>query len=295
MKPESLQLVEWHASTPLAGGFTKIDDLTGRVLLYPLAKGEPIIDGQLAAAGAGAGLTAKIPSGMRAISVRSDEVVGVAGFLLPGTHVDVLLTYRSNASPDPRTATVLQDVVVLAAGQQIHPDPNDKPVSVSVVTLLLKPEDAERLVLATTLGTIHFVLTERRRPGAGGRPVDRDQARSPAPQLYCPSPSRKRCRQDSGSTRWKPFWAIRKLSTAFGEAYGEIDEERVERYLSRARSRGAGRRHPGANGGSQARQPRCSGRLDRIWPRYPRQAPRSPAGRNMRARRYTSCWGGRFC
>ena len=132
--------------------------LNGRVLQYPLAKGEPIIERQLAAAGAGAGLTANIPSGMRAISVRSDEVVGVAGFLLPGTHVDVLMTYRSNNSPDPRTATVLQDVVVLAAGQQIHPDPNDKPVSVNVVTLLLKPEDAERLVLATTLGSIHFVL-----------------------------------------------------------------------------------------------------------------------------------------
>jgi pilus assembly protein CpaB len=158
LKPESLQLVEWHTSAPLTGGFTKINDLTARVLLYPLAKGEPIIEQQLAAVGAGAGLTAQIPSGMRAISVRSDEVVGVAGFLLPGTHVDVLMTYRSNASPDPRTATVLQDVVVLAAGQQIHPDPNDKPVSVSVVTLLLKPEDAERIVLATTLGTIHFVL-----------------------------------------------------------------------------------------------------------------------------------------
>jgi len=164
-------LVEWHASTPLTEGFTKLDGLTGRVLLYPVAKGEPIIERQLAAVGASAGLTAKIPSGMRAISVRSDEVVGVAGFLLPGTHVDVLMTYRSNTSPDLRTATVLQDVVVLAAGQQIHPDPNDKPVSVSVVTLLLKPEDAERIVLATTLGTIHFVL----RNGA-----DREQAASPS-------------------------------------------------------------------------------------------------------------------
>jgi pilus assembly protein CpaB len=171
LKPESLQLIEWHASTPLAEGFTKIADLNNRVLLYPLAKGEPIIERQLAAAGTGAGLTAKIPSGMRAISVRSDEVVGVAGFLLPGTHVDVLMTYRSNASPDPRTATVLQDVVVLAAGQQIHPDPNDKPVTVSVVTLLLKPEDAEKIVLATTLGTIHFVL----RNGA-----DEEQVANPA-------------------------------------------------------------------------------------------------------------------
>jgi pilus assembly protein CpaB len=158
LKPESLELVEWHASTPLVGGFTKVGDLNGRVLRYPLAKDEPIIERQLAAAGAGAGLTANIPSGMRAISVRSDEVVGVAGFLLPGTHVDVLMTYRSNDSPNPRTATVLQNVIVLAAGQQIHPDPNDKPVSVNVVTLLLKPEDGERLVLATTLGSIHFVL-----------------------------------------------------------------------------------------------------------------------------------------
>jgi pilus assembly protein CpaB len=158
LKPENLQLIEWHASTPLAEGFTRVGDLSGRVLLYPVAKGEPIIARQLAAAGAGTGLTANIPSGMRAISVRSDEVVGVAGFLLPGTHVDVLMTYRSNDSPDPRTVTVLQNVVVLAAGQQIHPDPNDKPVSVNVVTLLLKPEDAERLVLATTLGSIHFVL-----------------------------------------------------------------------------------------------------------------------------------------
>ena len=101
LKPASLQLVEWPASSPLTGGFTKIDDVAGRVVLYPLPKGEPILERQLAAAGSGAGLTANIPSGMRAISVRSDEVVGVAGFLLPGTHVDVLMTYHS-ALPQSR-------------------------------------------------------------------------------------------------------------------------------------------------------------------------------------------------
>jgi pilus assembly protein CpaB len=147
LKPENLQLVDWNTSTPLTEGFSKISDVAGRVVLYPLAKGEPIIERQLASVGAGAGITASIPAGMRAISVRSDEVVGVAGFLLPGTHVDV-----------PRTATVLQDVVVLAAGQQIHPDPSGKPASVNVVTLLLRPEDAEKLVLATSLGGMHFVL-----------------------------------------------------------------------------------------------------------------------------------------
>src|SRR5450631_56708 len=158
LKPGSLELVEWAAPAPLAGGFTKIEDAAGRVVLYPLPKGEPILERQLAAAGAGAGITAKIPSGMRAISVRSDEVVGVAGFLLPGTHVDVLMTYHSVSSPEPQTLTALQDVVVLAAGQQIQPQADGKPISVNVVTLLLKPEDAEKLVLATSLGGIYFVL-----------------------------------------------------------------------------------------------------------------------------------------
>jgi pilus assembly protein CpaB len=157
LKAGSLQLVE--APTSLAGSFSKIDEVAGRVVLYPLAKDQPVLNAYLAPAGAGVGLTAKIPSGMRAISVRSDEVVGVAGFLLPGTHVDVLLTYHTDKSPDPRTATVLQDVVVLAAGQQIRPDPEGKPITDNnVVTLLLKPEDSEKLVLATSLGAIHFVL-----------------------------------------------------------------------------------------------------------------------------------------
>jgi pilus assembly protein CpaB len=158
LKPGSLQLMEWSAPEPITGGFSKIPDVAGRIVLYPLPKGEPILDRQLAAAGSGAGLTAKIPSGMRAISVRSDEVVGVAGFLLPGSHVDVLMTYHSTAAPEPQTLTALQDVVVLAAGQQIQPQADGKPISVNVVTLLLKPDDAEKLVLATSLGGIYFVL-----------------------------------------------------------------------------------------------------------------------------------------
>jgi pilus assembly protein CpaB len=169
LKAGSLQLVEWSAPAPLSGGFTKIDDLAGRIVLYPLPKGEPILERQLAAPGAGAGLTAKIPSGMRAISVRSDEVVGVAGFLLPGTHVDLLMTYHSAAAPEPQTLTVLQDVVILAAGQQIQPEADGKPISVNVVTLLLKPEDAEKLVLATSLGGIYFVL----RNGTDSEQADR--------------------------------------------------------------------------------------------------------------------------
>jgi pilus assembly protein CpaB len=170
LKPGSLELIEWPVTSPLAGGFTKIDEVGGRIVLYPLSKGEPILERQLAAAGSSAGLTADIPSGMRAISVRSDEIVGVAGFLLPGTHVDVLMTYHSASAPEPQTLTVLQDVVVLAAGQQTRPEPDGKPISVNVVTLLLKPEDAEKVVLATSLGVIYFVL----RNGA-----DKEQALTP--------------------------------------------------------------------------------------------------------------------
>jgi pilus assembly protein CpaB len=157
LKPESLRLVE--SPVALSGSFPKVEQVAGRVVLFPLSKDQPVLNSYLAPVGVGVGLTAKIPSGMRAISVSSDEVVGVAGFLLPGTHVDVLLTYHSDKSPDARTATVLQDVVVLAAGQQIRPDPEGKPTNDNnVVTLLLEPEDSEKLVLATSLGAIHFVL-----------------------------------------------------------------------------------------------------------------------------------------
>jgi pilus assembly protein CpaB len=158
LKLGSLQMVDWPASMPLPGGFNKVEAIEGRIVLYPLAPGEPILDRDLAAAGSGAGLSAKIPEGMRAISLKSDEVVGVAGFLLPGTHVDVLETNRSNSGAPAGTFTVLQDVEILAAGQKIEPDPEGKATSVNVVTLLLKPEDAEKVVLASSEGVIHFVL-----------------------------------------------------------------------------------------------------------------------------------------
>jgi len=158
LKREDLSMVAWPKDHPLAGSFVKLDDVVGRAVLYPLAAGEPILDRQLAAAGAGIGLTTRIPTGMRAIALRSDEVVGVAGFLMPGTHVDVLVTYTDAQHTEPVTATVLQDAEVLAAGHQIQPDPTGKPSSVDVVTLLLSPENAEKAVLASEKGTIHFVL-----------------------------------------------------------------------------------------------------------------------------------------
>lgn len=158
IKPENLKLVEWPASMPLVGAFTAPQPLVGRTVLYPLAAGEPILERQLSSPGSGTGLTIKIPDGMRAISLRSDEIVGVAGFLLPGTRVDVLVTMHPANTPDPITATVLQNVEVLATGQKTEPDPEGKPTTATVVTLLVKPEDAQRVDLASTQGIVHFVL-----------------------------------------------------------------------------------------------------------------------------------------
>ena len=158
LQAPKLKLVDWPSAAPLPGAFAKPQDLVGRTVLYPVSADQPIQERQLSAPGAGVGLSVKIPDGMRAISLRTDQVVGVAGFLLPGTHVDVLVTYKVPGSTDPITSMVLQDVEVLTAGQKMQPDPEGKATSVDVVTLLVKPGDAERAVLASAQGSVHFVL-----------------------------------------------------------------------------------------------------------------------------------------
>jgi pilus assembly protein CpaB len=158
LKPEDVQLVAWPGGAPIDGAYVRAADVVGREALFPLAKGQPLIDPDLSAPGSGTGLASKVPDGMRAVALRSNEVVGVAGFLIPGSHLDVLVTYRSEKSPDPLTATVLQNAMAIAVGHQIQPDPQGKPSDVTIVTLLLTPEEAERAVLASTQGAIHFIL-----------------------------------------------------------------------------------------------------------------------------------------
>lgn len=167
LAPADLRLADWPASLPLASSFASIAKVTGRPLLYPLPAGEPVLQPNLALPGAGIGLSGRIPPGMRATSVRSNRVVGVAGFLYPGSHVDVLVTFSNTPGQSgPVTQTVLQDAEVLTAGEQVEPDPEGKPHTVDVVTLLLKPEEAQRLLMASTVGTIQFVMrngTDNRR------------------------------------------------------------------------------------------------------------------------------------
>lgn len=153
-----MQTISLPMNETMQGAYVKPEDVIGRAAIYPIAAGEPILDADLAARGAGLGITTRIPKGMRALALKSDDIVGVGGFVFPGSRVDVLVTYRTDRSPEPMTATVLQDAEVLAAGHQTQPNPNGKPETVNVVTLLLTPEAAERVVLASTQGTIHFVL-----------------------------------------------------------------------------------------------------------------------------------------
>jgi pilus assembly protein CpaB len=155
---DSVALIDWPANMSVSGAISKLDDVIGRSVIYPINEHQPILENDLAQAGSGIGLTVKIPEGMRAVSVRSNDVVGVAGFLYPGSHVDVLVTSKVDNSPTPLTQTILPNVEVLTAGQKTEPDPTGKPETVNVVTLLLKPEDGEKLVLASSQGSIQFVL-----------------------------------------------------------------------------------------------------------------------------------------
>jgi pilus assembly protein CpaB len=123
-------------------------------------KNEPILPAKLASKEAGAGLPPIIPPGKRALSVRVNEVIGVAGYVLPGTRVDVVATANpSTRAEDITTKVVLQNVEVLAAGTRLEQDtPDGKPMQVTVVTLLVTPEESERLTLASTEGKIQLAL-----------------------------------------------------------------------------------------------------------------------------------------
>jgi pilus assembly protein CpaB len=158
----NLRLISWPAGEPVVGMFTSIEECAGRALVADVAANELILDRKLAAKESGVGLPAVIPEGMRALSVAVNDVVGVAGFVTPGTMVDVLVTGKINGGSrggeDTITRTILENVRVLAAGQKIEQDREGKPQTVPVITLLVSPEDAGRLAMASTEGKIQLAL-----------------------------------------------------------------------------------------------------------------------------------------
>jgi pilus assembly protein CpaB len=133
-------------------------DVLGHGVIVPISKGEFILPNRLAGENAGAGLPSLIPPGMRAVSVRVNEVVSVAGFVTPGTRVDVLLTGTPGAGGEQQTTTVLQNVAVLASGHTLERTATGEAQTTAVITLLVSPDDAQRLTLASSEGHIQLAL-----------------------------------------------------------------------------------------------------------------------------------------
>lgn len=157
---DDVKLVAWPASNPVEKGFTKIESVLNRGLIDSVAANEPLTDAKLAPLEAGAGLPPSITEGMRAVSVKVNEVIGVAGFVVPGTHVDVMVTIKPLDAKDTMTRVVVSDVQVLTAGTRIDQEKarDGKPIQTSVVTLLVTPSDAERIALAASEGSIMLTL-----------------------------------------------------------------------------------------------------------------------------------------
>jgi pilus assembly protein CpaB len=138
--------------------FTKRHEVLDRGVIIPISKGEFILPGKLAAENGGSGLPSLIPPGMRAVSVRVNDIVSVAGFVGPGTRVDVLLTGTPAGSSESQTTTVLQNVAVIAAGQRLERNAAGDAQNTPVITLLVSPDDAQRLTLASAEGHIQLAL-----------------------------------------------------------------------------------------------------------------------------------------
>jgi len=196
LEDKDLQEIRLPGANLPQGYFQNKADVLGRGVVMPIAKGEFILPSKLAAENAGAGLPSLIPPGMRAVSVRVNEVVAVAGLVIPGTRVDVLLTGNPRGTDEPLTTTVLENVEVLAAGHKLQRSSQGEPQSVPVITLLVSPEDAQKLTMASSEGHIQLALRNPLDTSEENLAVLRDSSLyrmgGPAPD---PRPARTRVRR----------------------------------------------------------------------------------------------------
>ena len=158
IKPDDLKLKKVPVGQFPSGAFHKVEEVLDRAVISNVLQDEPVLDGRLAARGSGMGLAPIIPVGMRAVTVRVNDVVSVAGFVLPGMRVDVLVTGRPPGNDGPVTKTVLQNILVLSAGTTISPDSRGQAIQAPSVTVLVTPDQAEELTLASAEGRIQLVL-----------------------------------------------------------------------------------------------------------------------------------------
>jgi len=156
---EDVEVVDWPSKNVPNGFYMQPGEVLGRGVMTTVHRNEPLLAAKLADKNAGGGMPLTIPDGKRAVSVEVDQVIGVAGFVLPGTRVDVLATVMPNANrSETTTRIILQNIPVLTADQSYQKDPNEDPKIVTVVTLLVSPEEAEALTLAATEGKIQLAL-----------------------------------------------------------------------------------------------------------------------------------------
>jgi pilus assembly protein CpaB len=158
IRPADVKIAKVPVDAFPKDGYSKVEEVLDRPVISNILMEEAILAGRLAPKGSGLGLAPTIPVGMRAVTVRVNDVAGVAGFVIPGMHVDVLVTGRPPGDEGDITATCLQNVLVLAAAQTLQPDARGQAIQAPTVTLLATPEDAEILTLANIDGHIQLVL-----------------------------------------------------------------------------------------------------------------------------------------
>lgn len=157
---EDVKLVDWPGDAVPENHSTSVEEVLGRGVITPVTMNEPLLSGKMAIKEAGGGLPIVITEGMRAVSVRVNEVIQVAGFVMPGTRVDVFVTIDPppGRSGGKITKIVLENVTVLTVNQIVQTAPNGEPVTASVATMLVSPEDAEKLIYAASQGQIQLGL-----------------------------------------------------------------------------------------------------------------------------------------
>lgn len=182
---DHVKVAQWPASNPVSGGFAEVTNVSDRGLIAPVVMNEPITEVKLAPREAGGGLPPSIPLGMRAISIKVNEVVGVAGFVVPGTRVDVLATV-GRMSGGTMSKAVVSNVQVLTAGTRydLETSRSGEPLPSTVVTLMVTPEEAERIALASNEGALVLTL----RNPLDTKPTDTEGIRTAALMGQTPPP-----------------------------------------------------------------------------------------------------------
>lgn len=183
---DHVKITQWPASSPVSGGFADVTGVSDRGLIAPVVMNEPITEVKLAPREAGGGLPPSIPLGMRAISIKVNEVVGVAGFVVPGTRVDVLATVARVGGGGTMSKAVVSNVQVLTAGTRydLETSRSGEPLPSTVVTLMVTPEEAERIALASNEGALVLTL----RNPLDTKPTDTEGIRTAALMGETPPP-----------------------------------------------------------------------------------------------------------